>query len=118
MLVDVAYLAPAQCMFTKSANGPFIDFGRDFDFDHAGRMYAKVSYIEELAEEFGSMVPRRALADAEARIGELELEVAAERARADGAEACFEAIDQLESAGMRARRRQGRPKTKKAEVVA
>ena len=41
-------LTPACCMFTKSSEGPFIDLGGDFDYDHAGRMYIKASYAREL----------------------------------------------------------------------
>lgn len=46
--VDSAVLVPAQCMFTKTHEGPFIDFGRDFDFDHVGRIYVKESFAREM----------------------------------------------------------------------
>lgn len=46
--VDKATLVPAQCMFTRTHEGPFIDFGLDFDFDHVGRIYVKESFAREM----------------------------------------------------------------------
>lgn len=46
--VDKAALVPGQCLFTKTHEGPFIDFGRDFDFDHVGRIYVKESFAREM----------------------------------------------------------------------
>lgn len=46
--VEKATLVPAQCMFTRSHEGPFIDFGVDFDFDHVGRIYVKESFAREM----------------------------------------------------------------------
>src|SRR3954467_12406947 len=47
-IVEKAVLGPGQCMLSKSHNGPFIDFLRDFDFDHAGRMYLQVEQARQL----------------------------------------------------------------------
>lgn len=46
--VERAELAPAQCLFTKSHRGPFLDMLRDFDFDHVGRMYVQVEFAKQL----------------------------------------------------------------------
>lgn len=54
VIVEKATLAPAMCAITKSANGPFIDLLRDFDFDHAGRFYLKTSVVREMAELAGA----------------------------------------------------------------
>lgn len=48
VIVERAMLAPACCMFTKTSEGPFIDLLREFDLDHAGRIYIKASYAREL----------------------------------------------------------------------
>lgn len=111
-LVEKATLAPAMCAFTKSAEGPFIDMGRDFDFDHVGRVYLRVSYARELGRFAGLVEPdeidrlRSELDEANARVLQLEEELAA----ADGV---IDAIDVIESRDFRTRRRPGRPKGRK-----
>lgn len=47
-IVETAYLAPAQCAFTHTTEGPFIDLQREFGYDHVGRIYIKVSFAREL----------------------------------------------------------------------
>lgn len=90
--VDQAALVPGQCTFTKSHVGPFIDFGRDFEYDHVGRIYVKESFAREMGvfaglpslEERDGLVAqleaanasleqlRALVADKDARIGVLE----------------------------------------------
>lgn len=48
VIVERAMLAPAMCMLRKTAEGPFIDLLREFDFDHEGRMYLSVAAAREL----------------------------------------------------------------------
>lgn len=114
--VDTATLAPAMCMFTKSATGPFIDLGRDFDFDHVGRVYIREEYARELGR-FVGLVDPDALGDGEreeleglrGKVAQLEEEIA----ELDGA---LGAIDVLESRDFRARKRPGRRPKQKTEV--
>jgi outer membrane murein-binding lipoprotein Lpp len=72
-IVEVAYLAPAQCLFTGSAEGPFIDLHREFGFEHAGRMYIKTSFARELGT-FAGLPSADAVEALEARVQELEAE--------------------------------------------
>lgn len=112
--VEAATLRPAQCMFTRSANGPFIDLGRDFDLDHDGRMYIKTSYARELGLFVGLQDP----ADMDALRFELDaanaeiLRLEEELEQADGV---INAIDVIESRDFRARKRPGRKPVRKSE---
>lgn len=42
-----------MCLITKRNDGPFVDIGRDFDFDHQGRMYISHSAIRDLGHMIG-----------------------------------------------------------------
>lgn len=111
--VETATLAPAMCAFTKSAKGPFIDLGRDFDFDHAGRIYIREAYARELGLFVGLVdLPEESdeLERAYERIAVLEDELAV----SDGV---IEAIDVIESRDFRARKRPGRPKGRKTNEM-
>lgn len=109
VLVESADLRPGLCMFLKTAQGPFIDLLRDFDFDHDGRMYVSVQYAMELGRAAGLVDPgdvdaaRGELEAARARIVELEDELSV-------ADSVIDAIDVIESRDFRARRKPGRPK--------
>ena len=46
-LVDRPVLVPGRCMFT-GGNGPCVDFLRDFDLDHDGRIYIGVDFAREI----------------------------------------------------------------------
>lgn len=111
-LVESATLRPALCMFTKSAKGPFIDLGRDFDFDHDGRIYIRVEYARELGRFVGLTDPedvealRVELDSALAEVAHLEEELA----QADGV---IDAIDVIESRDFRSRKRPGRRPARK-----
>jgi hypothetical protein len=118
-IVETAALAPAMCSITKSANGPFIDLLRDFDYDHAGRFYIKTSVVREMAEMCGA--PRegtvdQALGENEVlrmRVAELEAEVASLREFEQSAKYT------LEHFGEKARRKPGRkPQEKPQEQAA
>src|SRR4051794_38791961 len=81
VIVDKAVLAPAMCMFTKTHEGPFIDFLVDFDFDHVGRAYMTVRYAESIGRKIGMHTQETVdglnadLTAKDERIAELEAQV-------------------------------------------
>ena len=109
-----------QCMVTKRADperGPYVDLLRDFDMDHQGRMYVSRVAVEDMAATLGLpgkaeaerlAEAERELEDARARIAQLEEELSAQ-------DTVIQAIDTLESAEFRARKRAGRPKKQETE---
>lgn len=84
--VDKAALAPGMCALTKTHEGPFIDFGRDFDFDHVGRIYLKESYVRELGV-FCGLPSIEAHAELASRLEQAQTELDELRAQAAEQEA-------------------------------
>lgn len=108
-IVERAELAPAQCAFTKSMNGPFVDLLRDFDFDHQGRVYIRVEFVKDL----GRLVGMVDVAELDAVLGQverLEGQVAELEGELEESRRFRDALDVIESEGFRARRKPGRPR--------
>lgn len=109
-IVDIAYLAPAQCMFTHTAEGPFIDLGREFGLDHAGRMYIKTSYARELGH-FAGLPSIDELEQARAEIEDLKAQVAELEAANDAMSEFNQAAKYtVEAMGRKVQKKPGRPK--------
>lgn len=68
---------PAQCLVTKKGGDePFVDLGRDFDFDHVGRMYVHHSAIRDMWNLVKHLYEEdEEVDDRDERIRELEEEV-------------------------------------------
>jgi len=71
-IVDTATLTPGLCMFSGSGNGPFVDFRRDFDFDHVGRMYMTVQVAREIGRLVGLVDPPQEAESEPEELSELE----------------------------------------------
>lgn len=61
-LVDRPVLVPGRCMFT-GGNGPCVDFLRDFDLDHDGRIYIGVDFAREIGRFVGLVDPPEDVSD-------------------------------------------------------
>jgi hypothetical protein len=100
-------LTPSQCLLTKKAGIPCIDLMRDFDFDHQGRMYLSVSAAMDLGRLVGLVAPEK-LEALESENASLTSELDQLRAELEVARAQLSAIDVIESADFRARKKAGR----------
>ena len=113
-IVPFPTLSPAQCLLTRKGGVPCVDLGNDFDFDHQGRMYLAVSACRDLGRLVGLVDPEgdlvKNLQAAHDRITELEEQLESEaRFR--------EALDVIESADFRARKKAGKPAAKRVPVA-
>lgn len=57
-VVDRATLTPGECMFSHTGNGPMVDFRRDFDMSHTGRIYISVQVCKEIGQLVGLIEPQ------------------------------------------------------------
>lgn len=121
-LVDRALIKPSRCAVL-----PYIGTDHDRGFVDTGseipgkgdqwdwHVYVSVVAVEEMARLIGGGTPAD-MADANARIAELEGELDAARDELARAEMVLDSIDVLEGADFRARRKTGRPKVKQEAV--
>ena len=113
-IVDHPTLTPSCCMFTLKAGVPCIDFGKDFDFNHQGRMYVSVTTARDMGKLVGLVEPE----DQTDEVGRLTAELKQARAELEELREFKAAVDVIESQEFRARKKPGRPKTKEASTVA
>jgi hypothetical protein len=98
--------------------GPSLEEGRpwvDTGIDLTGldpRIYLSQTAVETAARLYHWSPPEEVAALRE-EIAELKVKLAAAEQQAEDLDGLFNAIDALESAGMRARKKPGRPKTHK-----
>ena len=94
-LIDTAPpFVPGMCLVTKQGGeGPYVDLGRDFDYDHVGRMYIHHSAVRdmhsllltnpELAEMYGESDKDRELKEARQQIADLQAAFEAQQRELD-----------------------------------
>ncbi len=120
--VAQAVTAPARCAVLPYVGAThelgFIDTGSELPDGGDGRfdkhIYVSVVGARELARVIGYVDP----ADLEARVAELEALLAAQAEELALANRQLDAIDVMESADFRARRKPGRPAKQREEVAA
>lgn len=117
-LVELAQYAPAKCLVTGSwaePEHPLIDF--EAHSPHVDpRIYLAPALVHDVAIELLGMVDGKALEAAQVRNAELQTRLAEVEAERDEAVRITNAIDAIESADFRARKKTGRPR--KEEVAA
>lgn len=115
-IVPTADIRPHHCVvfpqLGSSHRDGYFDTGNEIVAidPHA---YVSVHAVKVLAAELGWIGPDQ-IAEKDDRIAQLEAEVAQETARADKAEAIIQAVDVIESADFRARKKAGRKPVEKA----
>ena len=111
-IVDHPTLTPSCCMLTLKAGVPCVDFGRDFDFNHQGRMYLSVSIARDIGKLCGLVEPE----DQTDEVARLQTELESVRAELEELQRFKAAVDVIESQDFRARKRAGRPKKEVSTV--
>jgi hypothetical protein len=94
----------------------FLDTGNELP-GWDDRVYVSIVAVREMAKRI-QWVPPEEHAEAQAKVGALELEVERLTEELNASESVFDAIDLLESQGYRARKRPGRPKKQEVKEAA
>ena len=116
--VDQAMTRPHRCAVVpyvgNGRGNAFIDTGQDLDLEH---VYISDVAAEHIAGVMLGWVPPRVVADKDARIAQLEADVAARDELLAEADQFADAIDGLTKRGMVVRKQPGRKPKKKEEEV-
>lgn len=108
-IVERAESYPSRCAVTGITEGPFVDTGH-WGQDRAGtaeRRYLLVSTVREAAGCLGLVEPDSAVSE---ELESVRAELEAARVELDKARRFIEAIDVIESADFRSRKKTGRPR--------
>lgn len=101
---------PHKCIVSGFSDGPFLDTGVESPYIEPW-VYLNVQVLKDMAKVVG-MVPEEDLAAVNELNAELESEVERLRTELFEQDTVIQAIDTMESADFRARKKAGRPKTK------
>lgn len=107
-LVEAAEFFPSACAVTGRGDGPFVDFQASAPWVDP-HVYVRQDVVREAGKLLG-LVEASELEKAEARIAELEGQVASLNEENLELSRFAEAVDVLESKDFRARKKPGRPK--------